>query len=210
MMTFKAVKSMFFKVIHGILAGLHNVLYSFVLHFFKMLHLNIGSKLTVWYMEQETSEHFHLLIKTFKWIILPASLFYFLTNLYFFGNNTLSSIFLGTLVFFYSQFLPDLPSAYRKKDGEATNLPWYKNYALLLFAPILILLLFSGMHLDWETSETFHDFKSLGIYSVFLFLCSFLVFGNLEISVSDIVRIFSMPLYGFVGYLVHLKVDKVW
>lgn len=149
-MTLKAVKSRLLKAIHGILTGLHDMLYGFVLHFFKMLHLNIGSKLTLWYMEQETSEHFRSLVKVFKWIILPASLFYFIADFYFFGKNSLSSILWNFLIFFYSQFLPDLPSIFRqrKADNKTESFHGYQKYVLLLFAPLLIWILFSGIKLN--------------------------------------------------------------
>ena len=68
---------------------------------------------------------------------------------------------LGFAVFLYSSFLPDLPSIYRKKavDSGVEGLPWYKRSFILLFAPLLVWILFSGIRLNWRTSETYHNFN---------------------------------------------------
>jgi len=66
-------------------------------------------------MKCETLEHVNLLIKVFKWIVLPASLLYVFADFYFFAENALGSMSLGILIFFYSNFLPDLPSIYYRK-----------------------------------------------------------------------------------------------
>jgi hypothetical protein len=163
-------------------------------------------------MEEETAEHIHLMIRVFKWAILPLSLLYVLADFYFFGENAFGSMFWGIVVFFYSNFLPDLPSIFRRKKSniETGDLPWYKKYALLLFAPLLIWFLFSGIQTQWKTTETFHDLKSLTIYGAFLFMVGFFAFVKFPIDVGSIIEILSLPIYGVVGYLTHLKVDKIW
>ncbi|MEM2101960.1 MAG: hypothetical protein QXM22_00415 [Candidatus Bathyarchaeia archaeon] len=162
-------------------------------------------------MKEETSEHVYLTIKVFKWIILPASIIYVCANFLFFNTNTLDSAFWSLIIFLYSCFLPDLPSIFRAKNQkEIGGLPWYKKYALLLFAPLLIWALFSGTRLEWKTTETFHNFKSLTIYSLFLFCLGFLGFGAFPLSIVSIAKVLSIPIYGAVGYLTHLKVDKLW
>ncbi|MEM3626601.1 MAG: hypothetical protein QXZ25_01085 [Candidatus Bathyarchaeia archaeon] len=163
-------------------------------------------------MEEETLEHIHLLIKVFKWVILPASLFYIFTAFYFLKENVLDSTLWGMLIFIYSNFVPDLPSIYRKKKvcEKSEDLPWYKRYALLLFAPVLIWVLFAGIRPRWKTAETFHDFQSLMIYGAFLFILSFLAFANFPISAGNLIKVLSLPIYGVLGYLTHLKVDKIW
>jgi len=199
------------KAIRDFLASLHDALHGIVLAFFKGINRRIGSKLSVWYMEKETSEHVHLLCIVLC-LLLPASLLYVFTDLYIFEENALDSMLWGLLIFFYSNFLPDLPSIYRRKkrNGEAKDLIWYKKYALLLFAPLLIWAFYSGIRLSWKTTETFHNFKSLTVYGAFLFLLSFFAFGDLPISTGDMAEIVFLPLYGLIGYLTHLKVDKVW
>jgi hypothetical protein len=163
-------------------------------------------------MEEETLEHVRSVIKIFKWIVLPASLIYVFTIFYFFNENALDSMLWGILTFFYSNFLPDLPFIYRrKKDEEATgDLPWYKKYVLLLFAPLLVWILFSGIRLRWKTKETFHDFKSLTVYGIFLLILGFFAFVKFPINVGNMFEVLSLPAYGITGYLTHLKVDKIW
>ncbi|MEM3699414.1 MAG: hypothetical protein QXL57_00895 [Candidatus Bathyarchaeia archaeon] len=198
-------------MLRGILTGLYNALFGFVLHSFKSLNLKVRSKFPVWRMEEETLEHVRSVVEVFKWIVLPASLIYVFAAFYFFNENALDSMFWGVLIFFYSNFLPDLPFMYRrKKDEETEDLPWYKKYFLLLFAPLLIWILFSGIRLSWKTQETFHDFKSLTVYGIFLFILGFCAFVKFPISVGNVFEVMSLPLYGIVGYLTHLKVDKIW
>ena len=202
----------FFKTIHHTFASLYSAFFGFVLHFFKSINRKVKSKLPVWRMKEETLEHVHSSIKVFKWIILPISLLYVTADFYFFRENALDSMLWGLLIFFYSNFLTDMPSIYRKTNynGGAKDLPWYKKYALLLFAPLLIWVLFSGIRLAWRTTDTFHNFKSLTIYGTFLFLLGFFAFVRFPITIGNITEILSIPLYGAIGYLTHLKVDKIW
>jgi len=194
------------------LTGVYNALYGFVLHSFGSINRKVRLKLPVWRMEEETLEHVHFSIKVFKWILMPASFLYVLLDFYFFGENALDSVLWGVLLFFYSNFLPDMPSIYRRKkdSGRTEDLPWYKKYALLLFAPLLIWVLFSGMRLGWKTTETFHTFKSLTIYGAFLLILGFFAFVDFPVSIGNITEILSLPIYGVIGYLTHLKVDKIW
>jgi len=200
----------FFRVIP---LSVRNAFRGFVLHYFRSVNRKAGSKLAFWYMKCETREHVDLLIKVFKWVVLPASLLYVCADFYFFRQNALTSMFLGILIFVYSNFLPDVPSIYRRKKihcdiGVTTeDLPWYKKYALLLFAPLFVGALFSGIRLRWKTTETFHNFKSLIIYGSFLFILSVFAFADFQTSTGDITEILSLPAYGLIGYLTHLKVD---
>ncbi len=194
------------------LTGLRDALYGFVLSFFESLNRKVRSKLALWHMEIETSEHIHSLIIVFKWIVLPASLIYVCSVFYFFKENALDSMFWGILIFIYSNFLPDLPSIYRRQKNDETtkDLPWYMKYALLLFAPLLIWVLFSGTRFKWKTTETFHNFKSLAIYGAFLLILGFFAFVKIPISIGNLTKILSFPSYGMIGYLTHLKADKIW
>ena len=194
------------------LTGFRDALYGFVLSFFESINRVVRSKLALRYMENETSMHIYLLIEVLKWIVLPASFIYVCADFYFFKENALDSMFWGILIFIYSNFLPDLPTIYREqKNNKVTkDLPWYKKYALLLFAPLFIWVLFSGTRLKWKTTETFHNFKSLAIYGAFLLLWGFFAFGSFPISIGDMTKILSLPLYGMIGYLTHLKADKIW
>jgi len=206
----------FFKAVSRLM---YNTLYGSVLRYFKSVNRGVRSNyssLILLAMKRETLEHVDSLIKVFKWVVLPASLIYVCANFYFFGENALDSMLLGILIFFYSNFLPDIPSIYRgrKSHGDIRvtdeDLLWDEKYALLLFAPLFIGAFFCGIRLRWKTTETFHNFKSLTIYVAFLLLVSFFAFGDFPISIGDITEILSLPFYGLIGYLTHLKVDKIW
>ncbi|MBX5329270.1 MAG: hypothetical protein QHH18_08055 [Candidatus Bathyarchaeota archaeon] len=163
-------------------------------------------------MNEETAEHVHSAIRVFKTVVLPLSLLYLFTIFYWFQESVIDSMLWGILIFFYSNFLPDLPSIFRRKKNsrKTEDLPWYKKYALFFFAPLLIWILFSGIYPKWKTTETFHNFKSLTIYGAFLCLLGFFAFVHFPIQIGNIIEILSMPLYGIIGYLTHLKVDKIW
>ena len=202
----------FLRTIDTMLTGLQSTLHSFVLSVFKNINRRVRSKLPAWRMNEETSEHVNFTIKVFKRIILPASIIYVSADFYFFGRNALDSALWGLLLFFYSNFLPDLPSIFRerKEEGVRERLPWYKRYVLLLFAPLFILLLFSGQQLGWKTTESFHNFSSMAVYGAFLLLLGFTLFGNFPISLGRLTEILSLAFYGVGGYLTHLKVDRIW
>jgi len=200
----------FFKLV---LRSMYRAFFSLVLSFFKTVNRKIGPSPPWLSMECETLEHVDLTVKVFKWIVLPASLLYVCSELYFFRQNTLDSMLLSMLIFVYSSFLPDLPSVYRRKKIyidlgiAAEDLPWYKKYALLLFAPLFLGAFLAGIRLRWKTTETFHNFRSLVVYEVFLLSLSFLAFGGYPISTGNILEILSTPSFGLIGYLTHLRVD---
>lgn len=203
---------LFFKTLHRMFLCLHGVLFGLTLQFFKNSNAIVKSKLTVWYMEKETSEHFHLLIKVLNWIIVPLSLFYVFLALFVLGVNPIDSVLGGLLLFVYSNFLPDLPALFCKQKTieQCSPLPWYKTYSLLVFAPLFVWLTFSKVPINWKTTESFHNFKSLVIYTLFLALGGLLVFGDVPLSLGDVAESLFLSLYGLIGYLTHLKVDNVW
>jgi len=192
---------------------MYDVVYGSVLRYFKSVNRKAGKKVALWFMKCETFQHLHFLIKVFKWVVLPASFLYVYLDFCFFGQNALDSMFLGILVFVYSTFLPDLPSIYRsrkacsKTGGTTEDSPWYEKYALLLFAPLFIGAFFLGTRLRCKTAETFHNFRSLFVYATFLLTLGFFAFGDFPISIGDITEILSLPIYGLIGYLTHLRVD---
>jgi hypothetical protein len=175
-----------------------------VLVFFENVNEQIRSGLSLFRMKEETSEHLHMLSRVLRYVVFPASICFVVIGVLL-GQYTLDSVVWGVLVFVYGNFLPDLPSAFRKRKDEATTvkLSWFKKYALLLFAPIFIWLLFTDVTVAWKTTETFHNFKSLFVFEGFLALLGFLFFGGL-------LEPLSFSFYGAIGYLAHLKVDKIW
>ena len=196
---------------HHVLTGLHNALFVFVLSFFENVNERIRSRLPFWRLEEETAEHVRMAVEVFEVIIFPFSIIYLLGNLFFLRENAFDSMLWGIVIFFYSNFLPDLTSVcrWRRAQRRTGDLPWYKKYAVLLFAPLFVLLLFSNVHLGWQTSENFHNFRSLTVYGGFLLLLGFVFFGGFPISWGQLTEMLILPFYGALGYLAHLKVDKM-
>jgi hypothetical protein len=196
--------------------ALYERLYGIVFGYFSRVNRKVGTKIGVWFMKMETFEHVHLLTKVFKWVVLPSSLLYFFVEFFLFGQNALDTVLIGVTMFLYSNFVPDLPAIFRRKvyrderDSFQEELPTYKSYALLLFAPFFILLVFCGVKIKWKTTETFHNFKSLAVYGGFIFMASFLVLLAFPISIGRIIEAFCVPLYAILGYLTHLRVDLLF
>lgn len=196
--------------------SIYEDLYRLVLGYFTKVNRRFGAKIAFWSMKIETFEHVHFMTKIFKWFVLPSSILYVCAIFYFFGSNASISMFVGILLFFYSNFLPDLPAIFRRKvyrdvrDTFYNDLPEYKKYALLLFAPFFITLVFFGVEIKWRTTETFHNLKSMAVYGVFLFVLSFLFLASFTISFGRIIEALYVPFYALLGYFTHLKVDLVF
>lgn len=201
----------FLATVRHVLMGLHNALFAFILSFFESINQKIQSRLPFWRLKEETSEHVRMAVDVFEVIVLPFSIIYLFGELFFLRENAFDSVLWGILVFFYSNFLPDLTSIFRggKSKRRVRDLSWYKKYAILFFAPIFVLLLFSNVHIGWKTAENFHNFKSLTVYGSFLLLCGFVIFGGFPVSFGQISEMLILPFYGAIGYLSHLKVDKI-
>lgn len=181
--------------------------YNFVLYCFQSINHKIRSRLPIERIKEETQEHVSFMLKLFKKVVFPLSLCYILAGIIL-GENVSDSLALAVLLFFYSNFAPDLPAILRRKDvsenSKKDELPWYKKCVLLLFAPIFIYLIFKDWDLSsWKTFETFHSFKWLSVYSIFLLLLSLYTY-------SYPIEIFPPVAFGLLGYLAHLKVDKIW
>jgi hypothetical protein len=211
-LTYKSMK----RYSRSVSASLYEKIYGLVLGYFTKVNRKVNTKISLWFMKLETFEHVHLLTKVFKWIVLPSSVLYGYAMFVFLGLNTLNSILLANLMFFYSNFVPDLPAIFRRKvyrdvrDSYYGELPKYKSYALLLLAPVFIILLFCGKKMKWKTTETFHNFKSLAIYGTFLFILGFFVSVVFPFSVGGLIEVVWVLLFGLLGYFTHLKVDMVF
>lgn len=196
--------------------SLYEKIYGLVLGYFMNVNQKVNAKISLWFMKLETFEHVHLMIKVFKWIVLPSSVLYGYSMLIFFGLNVLDSILLADLMFFYSNFVPDLPAIFRRKayrderDSLHEEFPIYKSYALLLLAPVFIILLFCRKKMKWKTTLTFHTFKSLAIYGIFLSILGFLALVAFPISIGTFIKIIWVLIFALLGYLTHLKVDEVF
>ena len=181
-----------------------------ILSFFRTLNLRAQFKITYRKIREETTEHASFLSSALKKFVLPLSVCYLFAG-FFLGNNVIDSLFLSLLIFVYSHFLPDLLSPFRirnekekKKDAGLS-----KKCALLFFAPLFIFMLLGSGTPIFKTTEQFHNLKSVGMYSIFLFLLGLVFYGNLPLTWGRILEVFSLAIFGSVGYITHLKVDKI-
>jgi hypothetical protein len=183
---------------------------NFVQWFFRGLSSKAHLRVAFLKIRCETAEHVDHLTSVLKKLVLPLSICYLCLG-FLLGNNVVDSLFLSIVIFVYSHFLPDLLSPFRIKNKKGGNKDgsWFGKYALLFLAPLFIFLLWgSGMPV-LKTTEHFHNARSLGIYSVFLLFVGLIFYGNLPLSVGRILEVFSLAIFGSIGYLTHLKVDKI-
>jgi hypothetical protein len=181
-----------------------------ILSFFRTSNLRAHFKITYRKIREETTQHVSFLSSTLKKVVLPLSVCYLFAG-FFLGNNVIDSLFLSLLIFVYSSFLPDLLSPFRirKKKEKNKDVPWFKKYALLFLAPLFIFSLLGNSAPIFKTTEHFHNLKSLGAYGIFLFLLGLVFYGNMPLSWGRILEVFSLAIFGSIGYITHLKVDKI-
>jgi len=182
---------------------------NFVQWFFRTLNRRTCLRIAFQKIKDETTEHVNYLSSALKKLVLPLSICYLCLG-FFLGNNVIDSLVFSILIFIYSHFLPDLLSPFRIRNRKRDkDRPWFKKYALLLLAPLFIFLLWGDGIPLLRTTEHFHNVRSLGVYSLFLLLLGLIFYGNMPLSLGRILEVFSLTIFGSMGYLTHLTVDKI-
>ncbi len=153
-------------------------------------------------VESEIKEHFSFLNWAFKRIIFPLIIFYVIMGLAF-NTNVFGSIFISLLLFIYSNFLPDTDFLIQKTKNKNRESLWYEIYSLLFFAPVIIYYVIAGRArpLYSTKSRPFHNLQTVFIYGAFLF-----VIGS--IFWTGTLQRLLFPLFGMIGFLIHLMVDR--
>lgn len=175
-------------------------------------------------MESEMQEHFKIIEWVTKRFFIIIAVLYIFSGILT-GVNVLDSLFLGFIVFLYSNFLPDADSLFKKlhmnkysklyagyaninKKGKIilgkTESKWYEKYMVLFFTPIFIYYkIFRKVRYFYTTQEKpFHNIKSLCAYASFLLLFGFILYNN-------VLEKISLCLFGGFGYYIHLFIDKI-
>jgi len=150
---------------------------------------------------EEFSEHFAFVKWSLKRIVLPLAVFYIVAG-FFFQEHVLGALVTALLVFFYSNFLPDLDAFFRQgQGGKKAN--WLEKRIALFFAPLAIYYILSEKKrpLELESQKPFHNRRALIEYSIFLFAFGLLIYFSA-------LKAFFFALFGFLGFLIHLIVDK--
>ena len=147
----------------------------------------------------EILEHFSFFTWITKRVFLPMALLYFLIGTIF-GFRVIDSLFLGFIMFIYSNFLPDLDFVFKKSKSRESV--WYRKYLFLFFAPIyLFYLLSEEMRPIYVTkSKPFHNFRMMSAYGLFLIILGLIFYWNP-------LETFSLFMFGMLGYFSHLVVD---
>ncbi len=196
-----AMKTKILRQLHGVSEEIGMYLFNFILFLIRSIEKKVGRRIIV---RRVALKHFSFMVWMFKKIVLPLGFCYLLVGL-FYQEAVLDSLLWGIMLFVYGNFFPDFDSLFMGRKNRVMKLSWHKKCLLLCFAPLCILMFSMG---KWkipllETPKIFHSFKSVTIYCVFLSLLGFLFYGNL-------IEITSPLIFGLLGYLAHLKVDKYW
>jgi len=168
----------------------------------EIISKKIPSYVTFKKMNEEVIEHLDFIRWVFKRIILPMVMFYVAAGLIL-RMDILGSIFLSTLLFFYSNLLPDVDALFQKTEDKMLDSLWYEKYSLLFFAPMMIYYIISGRARPLYSTEekTFHNYKTVVIYGAFLFIIG-------SIFWMDTVKRVMFPLFGMLGFTTHLLIDR--
>jgi len=152
--------------------------------------------------ESEIKEHFNFVSWMFKRILVPLIIFYVIIGLIL-NINIFGPLFVMLLVFLYSNFLPDTDFLIKKTKNRNEESLWYDKYSLLFFAPVIMYYTIAGRAKPLYSTEErcFHNFKTVIIYGIFLFILG-------SIFWSETFKRVMLPLFGMVGFIFHLMVDK--
>jgi uncharacterized membrane protein YjjP (DUF1212 family) len=150
----------------------------------------------------EIAEHFNFLKWNMKRVVLPLIIFYIIAGL-FLEEYVMGAAFTALIAFFYTNFLPDMDAFFSHNHKEkARKANWFEKRIVLFLAPLVIYYTLSRKIKPlYIGSQAFHNKRALMEFSVFLF-----VFG-LTIYFSAL-KAFFLMLFGFLGFLTHLIVDK--
>ena len=152
---------------------------------------------------EEINEHFGFLKWSIKRIILPIAVFYVLIG-FFLQEYVLGALFTAFVVYLYANFLPDLDAFFwHDKKTECKKATKIEKRLALFFAPIMIYYILSKKTkpLDLGSKKAFHNKKALIEFTIFLFLIGLILYFS-------ILKASFFALFGFLGYLTHLIVDK--
>ncbi len=152
--------------------------------------------------EEELDEHGVLMAWAVKHILLPVSVFYAIAGL-FFRNNIFDSLFLGLMVFIYSNFVPDLDSLMVVAKGKHKKFWSLEKFGLLFLGPLFVYYAISGeaKPIYAKKPKEFHTVRYLLLYCAFLLAVGLVFYSNL-------LEQLSLPFFGFLGYAIHLAVDN--
>lgn len=155
-------------------------------------------------VEKEAVEHFRFFGWTVKRLLLPLSAAYILFGLLG-GVNVLGSLTLSMIVFLYSSMLPDVDLIFKTASRRTRGSPRpskFEKYFVLFFAPLYIYYIIAESRRVYSTvKRPFHTFHALLSWGAFLCILGIVLYHD------SLLKMFSLPLFGMLGFWTHLKVD---
>ncbi len=155
-------------------------------------------------VEDELKEHYALLVWSWKRFLLPLVLLYIVLGLVF-KSYILAPLFISLLVFFYSNFLPDVDILVNKPQNNERESLWYELYFPLCFAPIFLYYVMTGKAnpLYSNKNRPFHNVYTIFVWGFFLLIISSLFWPD------DLLKKIMLPLFGMAGFSLHLMIDGI-
>jgi len=153
-------------------------------------------------VNKELIEHFGFIQWTLKRILLPIIVFYIIVG-FVLNINVFGVLLTSLLIFFYSNFLPDVDILFKKTKRKSLDSPWYEKCAVLFFAPVILYDIFTNRQRPLYSikSRPFHNVQTMLIYGGFLFVVA-------SVFWPDLLRRTIFTFFGMMGYTIHLMVDK--
>ncbi len=142
-----------------------------------------------------------MMVWMFRHVLLPACIFYVIAGLLF-QKNVFDSLFLGLLVFVYSNFVPDWDSLLVVAANKPEGYYPFEKLCLLFFGPLFVYYVVSeeAKPIYAKRPKEFHSLRGLLLYTTFLLIVGLVFYRN---GLEQI----SLPFFGCLGYATHLAVD---
>ncbi|MBI4177615.1 MAG: hypothetical protein HY516_04605 [Candidatus Aenigmarchaeota archaeon] len=118
-------------------------------------------------------------------------------------TRVFASLFISLFVFLYSGFLPDIGYLVKKTNNRRKGWTLREKYALLFFAPVFLYYVIAGRARPLFSTEErpYHNFKTAFVYGAFLFAVGMFFW-------DELLKAIMLSVFGFLGFSVHLLVDR--
>lgn len=155
---------------------------------------------------REVSEHLGHYKQVILYILFPLTFFYLGMGI-FIGQYSGGAAVFALLVSFYASFLPEAdlllaPKTFLTKKGRAAKT--HEKYLVLMFAPLYLYLVAMKKVTPVFTEECkpFHTMRAFLVFSIFIFCIGVVLYASFF-------KAIFLAVFGAVGYLTHLFVDKM-
>lgn len=155
---------------------------------------------------REVTEHLVHYRRVILYILFPLMFFYLGMGI-FIGQYSGGAAIFALLVSFYASFLPEAdlllaPGTFLAKKGRIAKT--HEKYLVLMFVPLYLYLIAAKRvtPIFMEEHKPFHTVRALLVFSIF-------IFGIGMVLYASFFKAIFLAIFGAVGYLTHLFVDKM-